>query len=96
MTENYNQNVCFFHTFFGIAFFHYNLSQFNNFISNNQSFVYFHVCYIYCISDDIFVSCEELHAQVCFDLGSLHFTHNYYEKAGEMFGHVRLVDTINI
>lgn len=31
---------------------------------------------------------EELHAQVCYDLGCLHFMHGFYDKAHEMFGHV--------
>uniref|UniRef100_H2YCB8 INTS8 TPR repeats domain-containing protein n=1 Tax=Ciona savignyi TaxID=51511 RepID=H2YCB8_CIOSA len=38
---------------------------------------------------DIMVSYEELHAQISYDLGCLHFAHNFYEKAGEMFANVR-------
>ncbi|XP_076815986.1 integrator complex subunit 8-like isoform X1 [Clavelina lepadiformis] len=36
----------------------------------------------------ILVTCEEMHAQICYDLGCLHFAHTFYEKAREMFGHV--------
>lgn len=32
---------------------------------------------------------QELHAQVCYDLGCLHFMHGFYDKAYEMFKHVR-------
>ncbi|XP_039263489.2 integrator complex subunit 8-like [Styela clava] len=35
------------------------------------------------------ISLEELHAQVCYDLGCLHFMHGFYDKAYEMFGHVK-------
>nr|CAB3266012.1 integrator complex subunit 8-like [Phallusia mammillata] len=38
---------------------------------------------------DIVISCEELHAQICYDLGCLHFSHSFYEKAREMFSHVK-------
>nr|XP_002119892.3 integrator complex subunit 8-like [Ciona intestinalis] len=40
-------------------------------------------------SVDIMVSCEELHAQISYDLGCLHFAHNFFDKAGEMFINAR-------
>ena len=61
------------------------------------NFVYTNLCIIVSINFSMYfmigtvVTKGEIEAQICFELGLLHFSHQYYSDAYDMFRRVKLI-----